>query len=57
MVGPFGSQTHARPIVQPEPTLFLLLLRDLQPSRRQIRSTHLWFTCQPALFSKPVIMR
>ncbi len=31
MVGALWSETHARPIVQPEPPLFLLLLRNLQP--------------------------
>ena len=50
-------QPNAGPIVQPEPTFLGLFLWDFRPSRRQIRSTLLWFTCEPLLFSIPVIMR
>ncbi len=31
MIGPLGAKTHARPVVEPEPAAFRLLLRDLQP--------------------------
>jgi hypothetical protein len=31
VIGTFGAQPHTRPIVQPEPTAFRLLLGDLQP--------------------------
>lgn len=30
-VGALGPQTNTGPVIQPEPTLFLLLLRDFQP--------------------------
>ena len=31
MVGALWPETHARPVIQPKPPLFLLLLRDFQP--------------------------
>ena len=53
MIGPFRPEPNGRPVVQPEPPLFLCFCGTFKPARRQIRSTRLWFTCQPAFFRKP----
>lgn len=63
-------EMHAGPIVQPKPPFLPLPLWDLKPFTPPLaialgpmadsiarRSTRLWFTHQPALFSKPVTMR
>ena len=51
-------EPDAGPVAKPQPALPGLFLRDVsRPSRRHIRSTRLWFTCHPALFSSPVIIR
>ena len=55
MVRTFRLEAHARTIVQPELPLLFCFCGTFSPSRR--RSTRLWFTCQPALFGKPVTMR
>ena len=52
MVRTFRLEAHARTIVQPELPLLFCFCGTFSPSRR--RSTRLWFTCQPALFGKPV---
>ena len=70
MVWAFWPQPDARPIRCPaghckamsregfsqKSTLLLGCFRGtFSPSRRQMRSTRLWFTCHPLLFSIPVI--
>ncbi len=56
-----SSGKHIRRAFDPPDQMLILLIPGLFPdppkSRRQIRSTRLWFTCQPLLFSMPVIMR
>src|SRR5690554_3476823 len=57
MVGVFGPKPDARSVIQPEATSLRLLLGNLQPSRRQMRSTRLAFTVQPSDRSIAVIRR
>jgi hypothetical protein len=57
MVGALWPKPDARSVIQPEPTSLRLLLRNLQPSRRQMRSTRLAFTVQPSDRSIAVILR
>lgn len=39
MVGPLRTQSHIRPVVEPQPASRFLLLGTFSPSRHQIRST------------------
>ncbi len=68
MVGAFRPKPDAGPVFQPKPPFLALLLWDLQPFASPLaivlgpmadlmarRSTRLWFTHQPALFSRPVV--
>lgn len=48
MGGPLRPQTGAGTIVEPQAVPFGLLMGNLSPSRRQIRSTRSLLTCQPA---------
>lgn len=58
MVGIFRPKPDARTIVQPESSAFGLLPRGtFSPSRRQILSTRLTFTLQPARCSIAVMRR
>jgi len=50
-------EPHARSIVEPQPPALGLPLWNLEPSRRQIRSTRLAFTTQPSFRSSAVIRR
>ena len=50
-------QANAGGFIEPEPPALRLLLRDLSPSRRQIRATRLWFTLQPSCSSRAWIRR
>jgi hypothetical protein len=45
---PLRPQPDAGAVREPQAPAARLLGRNLQPSRRQIRSTRLWFTLQPA---------
>ena len=56
MVGVLRPQTDAGPIIEPEPFLGCFA-GTLSPSRRQIRSTRLTFTVQPASRRSAVIRR
>jgi hypothetical protein len=57
MVRVLGPQPDARSVLQPEATPLRLLVGNLKPSRRQIRSTRLAFTVQPSDRSIAVILR
>ena len=57
MVRPFGAQPDAGAVVDPEPPPLRLLAGTFSPSRRQIRSTRLSLTCQPASRSRAAIRR
>ena len=50
------SRTQDPSLSQSRP-FFRCLGGTFSPSRRQIRSTRLWFTCQPDWFSIPVTIR
>jgi hypothetical protein len=57
MVRPARPQTNARSVVEPQLTALGCRLGTFSPSRRQIRSTRLWFTNQPSRLSSAVIRR
>jgi hypothetical protein len=57
LIGALRPQPDARTIRSPEPVTFRLLAGTLSPSRRQIRSTRLRLTGQPAWRSSAVIRR
>ena len=69
MTWTFRPQPDTGSIIEPEPALLCLLRRDLEPlalplaivlgpmAAMACRSTRLWFTCQPEVFSNPVTMR
>ena len=50
------SRTQDPSFSQSRP-FFACFSGTFSPSRRHMRSTRLWFTCQPALFSIPVTIR
>ena len=57
MVRSLGLQTHAGAVIEPQTSLLGCLAGTFSPSRRQIRSTLLWFTSQPSILSRAVTLR
>ena len=57
MVLVLRPQPHAGAVAEPQPAPLGLPGGTFSPSRRQIRSTRLWLTCQPAWRSSAVIRR
>ena len=57
LIGPLGSQAHARTVRQSSRSRFSCLAGTFSPSRRQIRSTRLRLTCQPACRGSAAIRR
>jgi hypothetical protein len=57
MIGIIWPQPDAGSVVEPEPALPWLILRDLQPLPSQIRSTRFLFTRQPTSRRRAVMRR